>query len=49
MSFGSNVAPRRRVRPKPEPWYCACNVDFVDAPPNPGYLVRCPDCGRERP
>lgn len=57
--FGSNVAPPRIVREKPESWTCKCVVSrhrsvygatrIEVLKPNPGYLTRCPDCGTKRP
>lgn len=61
MTFGSNVAPVRRVREKAADWTCECvssvsrrkvacgSVSIGLARVNPGYLARCSDCGTRRP
>lgn len=48
--FGSNVAPRRKVREKPKAWRCPCGVSLVSLEWawHPGYLTACPDCGTRR-
>lgn len=58
MTFAIAGSARLRKRQKPAPtmWECRCNlsvdrenVNFDYARINPGYLVRCPDCGTRRP
>lgn len=54
MTFGSNVAPRRRVKPAPKPWRCGCLVYYGRLGPDvrldqPAHMTRCDKCGAERP
>lgn len=44
MSFGSNVQPRRIVKPKPEKWECELCDKTIKA-----YHSSCPSCGNTRP
>lgn len=54
---GTNAGRRRPPKTPAREWYCACTVhDTSDEQGTavvwrlrPGYLVRCPDCGAERP
>jgi hypothetical protein len=46
--FGSNVQPKRRMRPRGAPWRCLCVGPSSLARLNRGYLNRCPDCGLQQ-
>jgi hypothetical protein len=46
--LGSNVQPKRRMRPRGAPWRCLCVGPSSLARLNRGYLNRCPDCGLQQ-
>lgn len=54
---GTNAGRKKPPKPAPGPWSCRCVEHGVDEGDSlavvwtvrPGYLVRCPDCGAERP
>jgi hypothetical protein len=46
--FGSNVQPKRRMRPRGAPWRCLCVGPDGLARLNRGHLNRCPVCGLQQ-
>lgn len=48
VAKGTGAGRKRPLRERAQEWTCRCVVAAV-AKLNRGYLVRCPDCGQERP
>jgi hypothetical protein len=48
MVFASNVQPKRRIKPKPKPWTCACPQGGGSFKQNFGFLLSCTVCGVRR-